>query len=105
MTHSALTISNRITCLPVIHGSGDFALAVREAMLATRFDCVAVPLPPSFQSAVEQAIVALPTPAVVTQEETPRYRTEWSPAADADFDDDGDEASDELAHSYVPVDP
>jgi hypothetical protein len=113
--HDVLRINDKITILPVIHGSGDFALAVRQRMLAEKFDCVAVPLPPSFQTHVEQAIAQLPTPSVVTQAETPTYRTEWSPnenpddvgwaersESHQDVDDDIDE---ELAHSYVPIDP
>ena len=99
----ALRFSDKITCLPVIHGSGDFALAVRHKMLSQRFDCLAVPLPESFQVNVEAAIGQLPTPAVVTQAEAPRYRTEWTP----DFDDEEEDCNDadETAHSYVPIDP
>lgn len=111
MPHEVLKIGSRVTCLPVIHGSGDFALAVRQVMLAEKFDCVAVPLPGSFQRHVNEAIRALPMPSVVTQSETPTYRTEWSPERDAareddfdDFDEDFDDG-DEQAHSYVPVDP
>ncbi len=106
MPHDVLKISDRITCLPVIHGSGDFALAVREMMLAERFDCLAVPLPESFQADVEAAIGFLPAPSVVTQSESPIYRTEWTPESD-NFDEDecDDEDGDELAHSYVPIDP
>lgn len=48
-----LRIGSRILALPVIHGSGDFALEVRRIMLQQRFDCVAIPLPPSFQEDVE----------------------------------------------------
>lgn len=105
MAHDVLKIGAKITCLPVIHGSGDFALCVRQTMLAEQFDCLAVPLPKSFQTDVEAAIGRLPTPGVVTQAETPRYRTEWSP----DFDDEGgeyeDDIDDEPVHSYVPIDP
>jgi hypothetical protein len=43
MLSDVLQLSPRITCLPVIHGSGDFALAVRRLMLEQAFDCVAVP--------------------------------------------------------------
>ena len=102
-----LKISDKITCLPVIHGSGDFALAVRIKMLAERFDCLAVPLPQSFQSNVEEAIYSLPKPTVVTQAETPRYRTEWSPNEwNDDGDDDWEDGPEfEHAHSYVPIDP
>jgi len=45
MPNNILQFSPRITCLPVIHGSGDFAIAVRRLMLERAFDCVAVPLP------------------------------------------------------------
>ena len=42
-----LHIGEKISVLPVIHGSGDFAVEVRRVMLSQRFDCVAVPLPPT----------------------------------------------------------
>ena len=51
--HELLKLGDRITVLPVIHGSGDFALEVRRVMLENDFDCVAVPLPPSLQEGVE----------------------------------------------------
>ena len=66
MPSDVLQLSPRITCLPVIHGSGDFSLAVRRLMLEQAFDCVAVPLPPSFQQDVERAIEFLPSPSLVT---------------------------------------
>jgi len=111
MPHDVLKISDKITCVPVIHGSGDFALSVRNLMLDQRFDCLAAPLPASFQQHVEQAIGWLPAPSVVAQAETPTYRTEWTPESDFEddeFDDDFDDAGDdgdEPAHSYVPIDP
>src|SRR4051794_12326922 len=74
----ALSFSLRITCLPVIHGSGDFALAVRRMMVEQSFDCLAVPLPPSFQADVERGIEFLPSPTIVTQPETPQFEAEWS---------------------------
>jgi hypothetical protein len=40
--------SERITSFPVVHGSGDYAQEVREVLLGRHFDCLAVPLPPSF---------------------------------------------------------
>ena len=97
-----LQLGSHITLLPIIHGSGEFALAVRRVMLEQEFDCVAVPLPPSFQADVERAIEFLPSPSLVTQSETRQYDTDWSP--------EGDEASDELdaenrTLSYVPIDP
>ncbi|MDP6506562.1 MAG: hypothetical protein QF886_23255, partial [Planctomycetota bacterium] len=64
-----LWLSERIKLLPVIHGSGDFALAVREEMLAHKWDCLAVPLPPSFKEQVEEGIDRLPSISMVTMEE------------------------------------
>src|SRR5881227_4044230 len=104
MTSEVLRFSSRITCLPVIHGSGDFAVAVRRLMLEEAFDCVAVPLPPSFQAAVERGTEMLPSPTIVTQPEMPRFHTEWSPETDeADDDDESDSGDDEPTHSFVPI--
>src|SRR4051812_5224313 len=118
MMSPVLQVSPRITCLPVIHGSGDFALAVRRVMLEQTFDCVAVPLPRSFQADVERAIELLPSPTIVTQPEAASLPSEWSPydneddeislppgegeAGDGSDDADRDE---EPTHSYVPIDP
>src|SRR6059036_1678603 len=81
-----LTIGPRVRVLPIIHGSGDFSIRVREELLARPYDCVAVPLPPSFQEDVEEAIERLPAISVVAQ-------------LDADPDDA------EVGFSYVPIDP
>ena len=54
MTSPVLRLGDGISCVPVIHGSGDFALAVRRLMVEEAFDCLAVPLPPSFQADVER---------------------------------------------------
>ncbi len=86
-----LTISPRIRVLPIIHGSGDFAVQVREELLSRPYDCVAVPLPPSFQEEVEAAVDRLPAISVVVQ-------------VDAESDDD-DETEGEPGFSYVPIDP
>jgi hypothetical protein len=80
-----LTISSRIRVLPIIHGSGDFAIRVREELLARPYDCLAVPLPPSFQDDVEAAVERLPRISVVAQRDS--------------------EGDDEDAFSYVPIDP
>lgn len=89
---TALQLGDRITLVPVLHGSGDFAVAVRRLMLEQSFDCLAVPLPPSFQPKVEEAISLLPTPSAVVQ------------AAQRDFfANDDAEAEDRC--SYVPIDP
>ena len=85
-----LAISPRIRVLPIIHGSGDFAIQVREELLRRPYDCVAVPLPPSFQEDVEAAIEQLPGISVVVQR-------------DAETDGGLDES--DLGFSYVPIDP
>src|SRR5580704_12519651 len=103
MLSDFLKISPRVTVLPIIHGSGDCALEVRRAMLEQKFDCLAVPLPPSFQQHVERAIDRLPAITLVTQAEPSKaFSTDWSPDRDAD-----DDANDDLpaAISYVPIDP
>jgi hypothetical protein len=89
-----LTISPRIRVLPIIHGSGDFAIQVREELLSRPFDCVAVPLPPSFQEQVESAIERLPTISIVVQ-------------VDAETGDAAADAAEDVepGFSYVPIDP
>ena len=99
---NALQFSDRISCLPVIHGSGDFAIEVRRMMLEEHFDCLAVPLPPSFQSDVEQAIEFLPTISFVVQDEpyVTRQR-DWSGFES----EEQEEPDDAKSASYVPIDP
>jgi hypothetical protein len=82
-----LTIGPRVRVLPVVHGSGDFAVRAREVLLARPYDCLAVPLPPSFQDDVEAAVEKLPAVSVVVQRDA----------------ETGDGASD--GSSYVPIDP
>lgn len=99
---NALHFSDRIVCLPIIHGSGDFAIEVRRTLLSQPFDCLAVPLPPSFQANVERAIEFLPMISYVTQEELLPYDTPvWN---DSPVDADCDTRPDRIA-SYVPIDP
>ena len=77
-----LAIGPKIRAFPVVHGSGDFAIAVREELLSHPYDCLAVPLPPAFQDDVEAGVEALPTISAVVRR-----------------DDEGD------GYSYVPIDP
>jgi len=77
-----LRIGPRVRALPIIHGSGDFAIRVREELLARTYDCLAVPLPPSFREDVEAAVERLPAISAVVQR---------------DADGEG--------FSYVPIDP
>jgi hypothetical protein len=90
----------RITALPVIHGSGDFALEVRRVMLHETFDCVAVPLPPSFREHVLNGIDLLPMPSLVSQR-YPSFSHPWS----LDNDDDPELANSNSLVDYVPIDP
>lgn len=79
-----LSFSPKIRVLPVIHGSGDFAIVAREELLSRPYDTLAVPLPPSLQDDVEEAVAHLPSICAVIQR-------------DADGLADG--------FTYVPVDP
>lgn len=102
MPHQLLQLSPRITVLPIIHGSGDFAVEVRRVMLNSKFDCLAVPLPESFQRDVERAIEELPGVAVVVQREETSYTTgEWR----EENNEGQGGASDAPCVSYVPIDP
>ncbi len=97
MAHDLLKIGPRVTALPLIHGRGDFAWEVRRVMGSHDFDCLAVPLPPSFQTHVESAVLKLPVPSIVVQKADESLGTHWSP-------DSSDEDEPDLA-SYVPIDP
>ncbi len=107
MSSDILQFGSRITCLPVIHGSGEFALAVRRLLLERAFDCVAVPLPRSFQTLVERGIELLPTPTMVCQREPQWGGGEWTPEEVGGLGglEDEDEDDGEPACSYVPIDP
>jgi hypothetical protein len=65
-----LDLSPRLTLLPIIHGSADFALQVRRQLWARPTDCVAVPLPPSFADAVEEGIEQFPRISLALQRES-----------------------------------
>ena len=94
--HDIFHLPENISVLPVVHGSGDFALAVRRVMLEERFDCLAVPLPQSFQENVERGVLALPAITMVVQRDgapIESWTREWSPESDGDHDgeDDGED--------------
>src|SRR5574341_615215 len=82
---AALRLSSKIEILPILHASGDMAQEVRDTLIARPFDCLAVPLPPSVEPALEQAVGDLPRISLVTLPEPDR---EGSPAV-----------------SFIPVDP
>lgn len=93
-----LQLGRSITALPVIHGSGDFAVEVRRLMLSRTFDCVAVPLPPSFRNEVEAAVGELPMISAVVQRDS---SVPFAPPGDSG---DSDVASLPQV-TYVPVEP
>jgi len=110
-TRSLLRFSPRLTVLPVIHGSGDFAIEVRRRMLSETFDCLAVPLPPSFQADVEEAIETLPSIGVVLQREPPAWSNRdeeadrWTPESENPESEREEQSGGPRAASYVPIDP
>lgn len=75
MTHvtktadAVLRLSLRIEVLPILHASGDMAQEVRETLIGRRFDCLAVPLPPSVEEKLETAVDALPRISLVVMPE------------------------------------
>ncbi len=102
-----LRIGPRVAILPVIHGSGQFALTVRRWLLEKSFDCVAVPLPDSFRDPVEQAVLELPRPSIVIQPASAPFLAAddtWHSRDWADNTDESDE-SESTTVSYVPIDP
>jgi len=112
MIHELLEIGPHVTALPIVHGRGDFAWEVRRLMLKHQFDCVAVPIPASFQTSVEQAILNLPVPSVVFQHDLQDFSNQWQPSADSnapdapnDPRDESTESDRELGASFVPIDP
>ncbi|NND97531.1 MAG: hypothetical protein HKN47_09415 [Pirellulaceae bacterium] len=113
-----LRLGEKIAVLPIIHGSGQFALTVRRWLLDYDFDCIAVPLPASFQQPVEEAVLELPRPSIVIQGATPRFddipdvdMEQWgaNPWDSGEESEGAEHESDESAEapplSYVPVDP
>ncbi len=99
-----LSLGPRITCLPVVHGSGDCALAVRQYLLEHRCDCLAIGLPETFREPVLAAVENLPTPAMVLQRSLPSYGKQWTPNDEQSEEEDETGTGGE-AWSYVPIDP
>ncbi len=97
-----LKIGPHVSALPVVNGSGDFAWEVRRLMTQHDFDCLAVPLPSSFQAPVESAILQFPTPSIVVQRDRQTVQ-QWTPAAERSNEKDDEELLE--GASYVPIDP
>ncbi len=79
------SLSPKIRVLPVVNGSGNMAQIVREVMVSRTCDCLAVPLPHSVESLVQQAVEALPVISIVVLPEV--------------------EAESRERCSYIPIDP
>ncbi|MEZ6133494.1 MAG: hypothetical protein R3C53_01160 [Pirellulaceae bacterium] len=99
---SPFQLSPRVTCLPVVHGSGNCALAVRQWLLEHPCDCLAVGLPESFKRSVLEAVEQLPKPAMVLQRYLEEYATTWTPGQETA---EANEQTASDAWSYVPIDP
>ena len=95
MSYGVFRLPDRITLVPVVHGSGDMAVEVRRLLSEGEFDCLAVPLPDNFQDDVETAVLELPRVSAVVQREG---RTDWSESGE------DDDAPDRRAN-FVPIDP
>jgi len=78
-----LDLSSRLSVLPAVYGSGDFALQVRRRLRQRPYDCLAVALPPSLGPAVEAGVADLPRISVAVQAG----------------------AAVVASYSYVPIDP
>ncbi|MEQ1830894.1 MAG: hypothetical protein ABL921_33415 [Pirellula sp.] len=66
----SLFVDHNLTLLPVVHGSASYAVAVRRYLLENAFDCIAVPLPPTFRDAVLAGVGELPTASAVVQRQS-----------------------------------
>jgi len=56
-----------LTLVPVVHGSGAYATALRRYLLQVPFDVLAIPLPPSFARGVLEGVEHLPQVSAVVQ--------------------------------------
>jgi hypothetical protein len=85
-----------LTLIPVVHGSGAYASALRKELLTRPFDALAVPLPASFATDVIRGVKRLPALSAVVRLSAQEDR----------FDelDDSQETTD-LRGTYVPIDP
>ena len=112
-TMNSLQIDSSLTLLPVIHGSASYAVAVRRYLLEHRFDCIGIPLPASFRSAVLAGVEQLPIASVAVQL-LPTFDEDGGQEEDEEYaDGDGEEDAEKQLElvptskvaTYVPVDP
>jgi hypothetical protein len=97
IAEAVLRLSPKIEILPILHASGDMAQEVRETLISRHFDCLAVPLPPSLERPLEQAIGELPRINLIVLVEPTVSDTE---GRTSDQSTDG-----EHWVNFVPVDP
>ncbi len=93
---SVFSLDSWLTLIPVVHGSGAYASALRKELLTRPFDALAVPLPASFATDVIRGVKHLPALSAVVRLSAQEDR----------FDelDDSQETTD-LRGTYVPIDP
>ena len=93
---SVFSLDSWLTLIPVVHGSGAYASALRKELLTRPFDALAVPLPASFATDVIRGVQRLPALSAVVRLSAREDR----------FDelDDSQETTD-LRGTYVPIDP
>jgi len=63
-------LSKKIRFLPVIHGSTNFTRVIKDRLLSSLTDCVAVALPPEFAQTIETGIDQLPSITICIQKES-----------------------------------
>ena len=115
-----LNVTERISVLPVIHGSGDFAVEVRDRILRLEPDCGCGSIYRRlFRMKLKQVWMGLPYVSMVSvNEEAPSYlgdnealfgetwEQEQQPEDDS-YAEDGSSAGETnlSSYSYVPIDP
>lgn len=72
LAHRVFQLSPQVALLPVLHGNHDMAQEVRNYLLGMRAECLAIPLPPSTEGAVEEGIDRLPAISMVVCPEPER---------------------------------
>jgi len=93
---SVFSLDSWLTLIPVVHGSGAYASALRKELLSTPFDALAVPLPASFASDVIRGVGRLPALSAVVRLSAQQARFD-------EMDDSHETTS--LRGTYVPIDP
>jgi len=91
MPQDCFRLDDSITLLPVVHGCGQYARAVENWLLHRSFDCLAVPLPESFQSPVMMAVNRLPIPSIVIQRPVDQDLLDLDPSDEESGDTNDDE--------------